>query len=67
MRETIWDQFEHAEEWEPHFRLSFARLRLVDGTTSRTLFLMKRKAPDGSWQYRRRTKEEFRRSFDSWR
>ncbi len=59
MRETIWDQFEHAQEWEPYFRMSFSRVQLVDGTMSRALWLMRRQAPDGGWQYRRMTRQEF--------
>ena len=58
MRETIWEQFEHAPEWKPHFRLSFKRIQLVDGTQCRSLYLMQRAAPNGDLHYRRMTKRE---------
>jgi hypothetical protein len=50
MRETIWEQFEHAQEWQRHYNFSFKRVRLVDGTSTRSPYLMKRKAPDETWQ-----------------
>lgn len=59
MRETIWEQFEHSEEWQRHFKFTFERVPLVDGNSTRSFFLMKRKAPDGTWQYRKMTRAEF--------
>jgi hypothetical protein len=59
MRETIWEQFEHAQEWQRHYNFSLKRVRLVDGTSTRSPYLMKRKAPDETWQYRKMTRREF--------
>jgi hypothetical protein len=57
LRASIWDQLE-AAEWEPYVRLLWTRVQLIDGTTTRALYLMKRLGPDGNWQYRRMTDEE---------
>ena len=62
MKKSIWEQFETAPEWEPAFRFFFTRVTLMDGTDTRSPYLMKRQAPDGTWQYRRMTDEEFRKA-----
>jgi hypothetical protein len=59
MRETIWEQFEHSEEWQPHFKFTLKRVHVVTGASTRSFFLMKRKAPDETWQYRKMTRAEF--------
>ena len=58
MRQTIWDQFEEAKEWQPYFRMSLRRLPLITGGVSRSLYLMRRYAPDGTYQYRRMSLRE---------
>lgn len=46
-------------DWHPHARWRTARpLTLMDGTTTRDPVVMRRKAADGLWQYRRMTEEE---------
>jgi hypothetical protein len=59
LRETIFDQFNMAAEWKPYIRFVFTRIKLIDGATTRSIYLMKRQAPNGDWQYRRMTDEEF--------
>jgi hypothetical protein len=59
MRKSIWQQLEAADGWERYLRWTFSRVKLVDGTTTRSPYLMRRRGPDGSWQYRRMTEEEF--------
>lgn len=58
MRETIFEQMKSAE-WEPYIRFVFTRVTLVDESTTRSVYLMRRRAPDGGWQFRRMTDDEF--------
>ncbi len=46
-------------EWKPYLQLPWSRPLLVDGTRAkRGAYLMRRRAPDGSWQYRLMTPTE---------
>lgn len=36
----------------------FMRPKTIDGERVKSLYVMRRRAPDGSWQYRSQTKEE---------
>jgi hypothetical protein len=59
LRETIFDQFNRAPQWKPYVRFAFTRIELIDGTTTRSLYLMKKQGLNGEWQHRRMTDEEF--------
>jgi hypothetical protein len=51
----------NSAEWQPYIRYSWTLVSLVDGTATRSLYLMRRNGPDGNWQFRKMTIEEFYR------
>jgi hypothetical protein len=59
-------EYEWHDHWAPYFL--GARLILIDGTTAdRGAHVMRRRLPDGSWQYRKPTVSEqsdFRAAWD---
>ena len=46
-------------EWRPHVRMLCTSLTLMDGSVTRSAYLMRRRSSDGKWQYRQMTEQEF--------
>jgi len=46
-------------DWQPCPRWFCTRVHLVDGTSTRSMYLMRRPGPDRRWQYRKMTRKEF--------
>lgn len=58
-------------EWESHFLLQIAlplfwRPKTIDGQPIKTPYVMRRRTPDGTWQYRLETEEEAAERFRDW-
>jgi hypothetical protein len=58
LRKSLEEQL--GAQWEP-CRTWWRRITLLDGSTTRYPLLMRRLAPDGTWQYRRMTDENIGR------
>ena len=52
-------QPETPADWQACPRWFCTRVRLVNGTSTRSMYLMRRPGPDGRWQFRKMTTEEF--------
>jgi hypothetical protein len=50
-------------QWHPNMRLHLNPVSLMDGSTTRAVFLMRRRDPSGNWQYRKMTAEEYWRYY----
>lgn len=58
-------------EWESHslllpFSWSFSRLKTIDGEPIKTPYVMRRRGPDGKWQYRFQTETEALERAKNW-
>jgi hypothetical protein len=53
LRKTLDEQFALTPGWTPYVRNLPTKITLMDGSTTRSMYLMQRQAPDGTWQYRK--------------
>jgi hypothetical protein len=52
------DATETVAQWELHSTIFRRAYRLIDGTSKKTRTIMRRRALDGTWQYRLPTEQE---------
>jgi hypothetical protein len=50
--------------WHSYFRIIPKSVLLIDGTTTRSLYLMRVMGADDKWVFRRMTKKEFQEIWD---
>ena len=54
-------------EWQPNIRAFCTSVTVIDGTVTRSKYLMRRLGPNGKWQYRKMASEERARYIDVFR